>query len=337
MQYMRTWVEGLGYKRDEVLQRLTREAVRAHRNVRGSDGGAAQTQGSFAYNEGIQAQQTIQGYAQAIPGVSQAQSLLNRVSGGPGNRREGPGEGFSPPVTEGRYPRPGSPPQGGIGGAPSFPGVSSQYARPSSPPSQNMSSYGPSSGYARPSSPPSFPGTARPSSHGSAYAPAYVNSGSGGRGPSFPDTSGARSDYNLNTGAGGRGPSFPDASGPRSDYTGSGYAPAYMNTSPGGRGPSFPEASGLGSNYQPNKIPSYVPPSSSGYGPSEGYSRMGFPGADVPSGRHGPGFPDVPAYGGQDNEFRIPSPGRGNRNEQYQYGHHNQPQHRRGGTPGDRY
>ena len=312
LQYMSTWVHELGHKRDEILQRLTREAVRAHRNIRVmGDGGAPQAQGSYAYNEGLQTQQTIQGYVQAIPGVSQAQSLLNMVSGGPGGRREIPGESFSAPVTEGRYPRPGSPPQSGIGGAPSFPGVSSQFAPPSGPPPQNLSSYAPSSGYARPSSPPSFPGAARPGSHGSAYAPTYVSAASPGRG----------------------GSSFPEASRPGSNYhsnTGSGYTPGYMNTGPGGRGPSFPDASGPGSNYHSSTTSSYAPsPSSSAYAPPEGYSGMGFP--DAPSGRHGPGFPDAPGYGGQESEFRIPSPGRGNRNER-QSRQHGQP---RGGSYGD--
>ena len=315
LQYMSTWVQELGHKRDEILQRLTREAVRTHRNVRQmGDGGAPQAQGTYAYNEGLQTQQTIQGYVQGIPGVSQAQSLFNMVSGGPGGRREMPEESFTAPVTEGRYPRPGSPCRSGIGGAPSFPGVSSQFAPPSGPPPPNLSSYASSSGYARPSSPPSFPGAARPGSHVSAYSPAYVSAGPGRGGPSFPETSRPDSNYHSNTR--------------------SGYAPAYMNAGSGDRGPSIPEASGAGSDYHSSSTSPYAPsPASSAYTPLAGYSPMGFPSADVPSGRHGPGFPNAPAYGEQESEFRIPSPGRGNRNERQ----HRQPGHPHGGSYGDRW
>ncbi|KAL4066987.1 heterokaryon incompatibility protein Het-C-domain-containing protein [Scleroderma yunnanense] len=286
MQYMSTWVQELGYKRDEILQRLTREAVRTHRNIRLSgEGGTPQARGTFAYNEGVQAQQNIQGYVHSIPGVSQVQSLYNMVGGGPGGRREGPGESFSPPVTGSGYSA-GSPSQSGIGGAPTFPGVSSPYAPPSGP---NLSSYTPSSAYASPSSPLSFPGVARPESHGSAYALSYMNTGLGGRGPSFPGAH--ESTYHSNT------------------------------TSP------------------------YTPPSRSTYTSSEGYGGMSFPSADVPSGGHGPRFPDTHGYG-QGSEFRVPSPGRGNRHEfpQHQRGHQNQPhhqnqhhQHPHGGSHGDRW
>ncbi|KAF5393285.1 hypothetical protein D9757_000600 [Collybiopsis confluens] len=132
LQYMQSWVQQLGSKQHSTLSRLTKDAVR--------DGGAAQATGTYAYNQGTQAQHNIQDYAAShIPGVAQAQSMFNKFDSG--IKREGPGPSMAttrhepprhhvtgpPPVSSGEsgsfysssagspYPQPSGPPPGGAG------------------------------------------------------------------------------------------------------------------------------------------------------------------------------------------------------------------------------
>ncbi|KAJ7108550.1 heterokaryon incompatibility protein Het-C-domain-containing protein [Mycena epipterygia] len=246
MQYMHTWVNGLGAKKHSVMQRLTKEAVRNHRNVRAAgEGGVAAAEGSFAANEAHQLQHHIQGYAQQIPGVSQAQAMFGGHNHGQGREMPGnegyPGAGgqASGYYNNNNAAPPAQPSYGS--GPPSFSGQPS-YASPSGPPPSfpgaESSSYAPS--YAPPPGPPSFPGA--PGDYGAA--------------PSFP---GAPGEYGIPPPPGGGGYGFPG--GPPPQFPGA--APAF----PGGPSPGFPGADPYASPPQfPGGPGQYAPPSGPPYG-----------------------------------------------------------------------
>ena len=81
MQTLHNWFSSMRQDRQQtVLQRLTKQAVRDHKNIRlQGEGGQPEAVGSYAYNEGHAAQNALLGYAQGIPGVLEAQ--VSRVSG----------------------------------------------------------------------------------------------------------------------------------------------------------------------------------------------------------------------------------------------------------------
>ncbi|KAI6129492.1 heterokaryon incompatibility protein Het-C-domain-containing protein [Pisolithus croceorrhizus] len=277
IQYMNSWVQGLGQKREEVLGRLTKESVRAHRNTR--SGGEWSSEGSgYAYPQPRRAGPAYQpGYDQSTPVAVQAQSLLGQTER---IVRETRSESFDPRIPASEY-APDSQHVVGMGGAPSFPNAIGPYAPPPGPPFPHKSSHAP----------------------GSVYTPSPLPMG----GPSFLGVD--------NT---------PDPA-PRM----SSHAPPYMNTSSRGGEPSFSEGHGQG--------PAYYLNSSSVYASRHGHAAdVGFPSVNVPSGG-GPAFPGVThAHGGETDEFRDPSPGRGHRHEshpeRYQYGHQHQPYHHSHGS-----
>lgn len=188
IQYMNSWVQGLSQKREEVLGRLTKESVRAHRNTRSGESEGREIQGAFPHSQGVQAPQSNRGYSQSTPAVVQAQSL--GWTGG--IVRETPGESFDPRIPASEY-APGSHHVLGMGGAPPFSNAVGPFAPPSGPPFPHKSPHAPSSAYApSPSSMggPSFPGvhnTLNPGPHVSSHAPPYINTSSRGREPPFPE------------------------------------------------------------------------------------------------------------------------------------------------------
>ena len=70
MKHMYTWVNGLGEKgKKSTLERLRKEAVRDHKNIRLSgEGGIGGAEGSAGQNYGFQAQAAIQDYVQNLAG-----------------------------------------------------------------------------------------------------------------------------------------------------------------------------------------------------------------------------------------------------------------------------
>jgi len=222
LQYMRNWINSLGHKQHEILDRLTKDSVRNHRNVRpGTKENAAQ--GTAAYNYGVQAQHNVQGYFNQIPGVAQAQSAMGYMQnlGQPqGPRRDMPDPGSRPP--QGGFSPPSGPPPSmpdpGAGGF-SFPGgPTSQPAFPSPP--------GPPPGHA-----PSFPSFPNPGQGYGSPPPQFPGGGSPFAPPSGPPPSWAGQPPPP-----GGSPYAPPPVGyppPNSGPQG-GYSPNYGNPYPGG-------------------------------------------------------------------------------------------------------
>ncbi|TFL01655.1 heterokaryon incompatibility protein Het-C-domain-containing protein [Pterulicium gracile] len=235
MQYMSDWFKGLGSKQSSVLQRLEKESVRNHKNVRlAGEGGAPDAHGTFAHTQGTQFQQNIQstvsGYLNQVPGVSQAQSMFG---GGGGNKREFSGD------TPGSHQPPSGPPPASGEAASFFAGPGGSSAPPSSD----------STGYAAPSGPP-------PPQH-AGYSPSYSA-------PNYPP---AQSTYPGGPGSHGGPPSFPSPGGPSFPGHGS-PAPGMPHAqppygAPPGAPPNFP-----GAHHYPSapgfpgaqQYPHYPPP-----------------------------------------------------------------------------
>ena len=98
---IRSWLQTLGHQQSAILARLSKEAVRDHKNVRfGSEGGVPASQGASTTNAGSQMQANTSGYLQGIPGMAQAQGLYNQFGGGSGGRRSG-NESYGPGATIG--------------------------------------------------------------------------------------------------------------------------------------------------------------------------------------------------------------------------------------------
>ncbi|KAL0960132.1 hypothetical protein HGRIS_011768 [Hohenbuehelia grisea] len=278
LQCMRDWVNGLGGKQRDLIRRLGKNDVRNHQNIRlAGEGGKPEAVGSYAHNQGVQAQGAIQGYLNQIPGVSQAQQLFGQDHG---PRRDMPGGGSGPAPGSG-YPgashghgqassyyganEPGK-------SAPSFPGSGgggSSYPPPPGPP---------------PSSTPSFPGAPSDPPKHSGYAPSYASpppSFPGGPAPSFP---GSAPSF-----PGGPGPSFPDT-GPSFP----GAAPSFPGASPSSYGPP----GGYGGPPGGYGGPGGYAPGPGGYPPPQGPPPGGFPNPDANPGGYGgaPGFPGADPY-----------------------------------------
>lgn len=278
MEYMHKWVQGLGQKQRDILDRLSKDAVRNHRNVRlAGEGGAPAAEGSFAVNAAHQAQQNLHGYANQIPVVGSAVQFVSGMQNMSGHNQppgyshhghgHGPGPAQSPSGFMGNIPG-----MGKIGEAQAFlgqfgggPGRREIYepGYPGSSPSQmpGMPSQPPS--HLPPTSPPSHPGGDYPSFPGGPSAPSPYG------GLNYPGSPGAHAGY---------APSYapPEPSTSYSGY-GSSYAP------PSGPPPSFPSGPGY-----PGGGPGGMPNAQPGGG-------VGIPHARPPGP---PGFPGADPYGG---------------------------------------
>ncbi|TDL18750.1 Het-C-domain-containing protein [Rickenella mellea] len=267
MQYMRDWVGGLRHTQHTILERLSKEAVRNHRNIRlGGEGGENPATGGASYNAALNAQNKISGYVNQIPGVHQAQSIMNVFSGPPGSFRDAPG------MTGAGYAPPPGPPTGNFEPLPSS-GEAASFYQSGTP------SYGTPSGPPPPvrhDSRPPFPSEPQ-SSYGGGPPPM----------PSYPQSP------PIGTPQHGQGP--------QSGYTPS-YAPPSFPGSPGGGGPGgFPSPD---VPYSGSPHGGYAPPPGPPSFPSPGGPPPGppgqpqFPGSSpygAPPGAP-PQFPGAPGY-----------------------------------------
>ncbi|KAF8320481.1 heterokaryon incompatibility Het-C, partial [Clavulina sp. PMI_390] len=145
LQFMTDWVNGLGHKQHEIMNKLSKNSVRNHDNVRLKGDNPNPQAGTVGANLGVQAQNEIAGYLHAIPGVSQAQGIYNSATG----RRDLPEGAGGPPF-------PGPPPQSGYGGGQ---WSSAPYGSPPAPYGSPPAPYSPPPGGPPPHGPPpSFPG-----------------------------------------------------------------------------------------------------------------------------------------------------------------------------------
>ena len=186
MKHMYTWINGLGEGRKRsTLERLRKEAVRDHRNIRLSgEGGTGGAEGSIGQNYGHQAQAAVQGYVQNLTGFG-------------GGRPSGSHSSAFAPSFGG----------GGSGGFPNIPGISGQLPNlfggsgfgnregPGDAPPQ-LSPFAPSYAPTQPSyddgsyrSIPPEPGLEQPSTYAppytSPYAPDYPGPSGGTYQPSY--------------------------------------------------------------------------------------------------------------------------------------------------------
>lgn len=199
MQYMRTWLDSHGHQKETILSRLTKDAVRNHRNIRTyNDNEGTAYVGGAGHDAGINAQNKMSGYLNQIPAVQQATSMLSTLSiGGSGSeitRRETiatstvasggrfiPPSGPPPPMTGTTY----VPPYTGTGEAASYysAGTTTKIKASESAVSGHRQgySYQPQERFSPPSGPPPPPtGGSREGS--SYYAPeeTLMKEGSGG-------------------------------------------------------------------------------------------------------------------------------------------------------------
>jgi hypothetical protein len=78
---MSAWLQTLGHQQSTILARLSKQAVRDHKNVR--LGGAGASNSTPTTSAGSKP-----GFMQGIPGLGQAQGLYNQFGGGSGGRRD---------------------------------------------------------------------------------------------------------------------------------------------------------------------------------------------------------------------------------------------------------
>jgi len=77
---MSAWLQALGHQQSMILARLSKQAVRDHKNVRlGGEGASHSTSTTSAGSQS--------GFLQGIPSLAQAQGLYNQFGGEPGGRR----------------------------------------------------------------------------------------------------------------------------------------------------------------------------------------------------------------------------------------------------------
>ncbi|KAI0642699.1 heterokaryon incompatibility protein Het-C-domain-containing protein [Trametes meyenii] len=301
LEYMRRWVQEQGSRQHEILRRLTKQAVRNHENIRLSASGGSSAPSGYAHDAGVNAQHQLGGYINQVPGVSQAQSLLGKISGGgaggpPSNTPFGQATSFLNQFTGGQGGRrEGGYDSGTHGAGYSMPGAGTgagAHGVASAPPSTGeASSYYNPSGHSQPNvHPPSPPPVSHSSYPGAAT---YPNE------PSFPSASGPPPPH-------GHGHGHGHGSGPAPPEPHTGYAPSYASSPPFG----FPQADagypGAGQSSYPGQggggYPPYggPPPPGPGGPPPGPPAGFGFPSPDAPPpGPPGPyGGPPPPPGGG---------------------------------------
>lgn len=262
---MRTWVQELGKKEKSIFQRLNKQSVRNHENIRlAGEGGVSAAQGTFAESQAHEFQHTLQGYVNQTPIASQAQSFLgghSPAAAHPGRAgpHYGPTGGINPPASL-------APPLT-AGGASFHYGnekpTSHNVGFPTSP--THATPVGSSFASSAPhgSAHPSFPGSAAPAApNHPGYAPSYIS-------PAQPSNSSFASGHTH----------------PRDPSSGMGHAPSF----PGAQAPSFPafpggpNAGGGGGGYAAPPGPPPPQGPATGFPGAGGYTSQGF------------GFPDEDA------------------------------------------
>ena len=303
LQSIRDWLSK-SPNQQSVIQRLSKESVRNHRNLRvEGEGGAPASQGSYAEQEAHQLQHTVMGY---IPGAGLFSGNAKAVEGGsPGPSRPG-GYLQAGGQQHGSSPGPPGYPGGPMGGGGhqhggDRHGSTSTYTPPTAAPSHTTTF--PLSGGGPSPLPAPHSGSAHHHQHHQHQHHTGPHTQHGGYTAPFPS-----------------GNSFPDPGrgGDGFPYPGSG-----TTSFPGGDGVSYPDTSFPGASPFPGassfpdggyEAPTGPPVHHGGYIPPAGPPPHGdggyhaHPGGyQAPFGPH-PGFPDSGGYGGVTGlEFPDPS------------------------------
>ena len=276
LQSVRDWLSKSPNQRS-IIQRLTKESVRNHKNIRvEGEGGAPASQGSFAEQEAHQFQNSVMGY---IPGAGLLSGNAKAVEGG------GPGY----PGRPGGYPQTGGQQHGGFPGAPGYPGGPTGGGGHQ----HGGDRYGSTSTYAPPTAAPSH-ATTFPMSGGGAPPLPSPHSGPAHH---HPPPSGPHTQH------GGYTPSFPGGNPfPAPGQGGDEFSFPGTAPFPGGDGVSFPGAASFPDGGY--KAPPGPPPHLGGYTPPAGPPPHTDGGYHAhPGGYHAPfgappAFPESDGYGG---------------------------------------
>jgi hypothetical protein len=316
LQCVRDW---LSKSKNEysIIQRLSKESVRNHKNLRlEGEGGAPASQGSFAEQEAHQFQNSVAGY---IPGAGLFSGNAKGLEGGsPGY----PGRPGGYPQVEGQQ-------HGGFPGAPVYPGgpVGGGGHQHGGDRYESTSTYTP------PAAAPSHATTYPMSGHGgdryestSAYTPpaaapshATTYPMSGGGPPPLPSPHSGPAHHHDHSGPhtqhGGYTASFPSSNafpGPGQGGDGFSFPGSGTASFPGGKGVPYPETSFPGASSFPDGR--YPGPPGGGYeaplGPPHhgGYNPHGSDGST--GGYHAPSGPPVfPNSGGYGGTSQLEFPG----------------------------
>jgi hypothetical protein len=238
-----TWLQSLGHQQSAILARLSKQAVRDHKNVRlGSEGSV----GASAPSARSQVQANTPGYLQGTPGIAQAQGSYDQFGGGLGGRRSGiesygPGTTIGPgtgpeavPPAVPMFTRPGGVQAGNFyGDTPPF--SSQSYMSYPGRPSSDVPALPQAHPSRRPHSPGSYQGHTYgftpPTQHGFPLAPeqsSYLPPGPSFTEPGlpYPYTGGSSS------GSPYQGTSYPGQSYPGQQGTGIQRIPSPDNTNP---------------------------------------------------------------------------------------------------------
>jgi hypothetical protein len=270
---VRNWLQSLGHKQSTVLARLSKQAVREHQNVRLGGEGSAPVNHSHG-NAGIPGQGNVSNLLHGVPGMAQAQGLLNQFSGGAGAGRDGFG------ATMGTVPVPAT-------GPPLVP-VSS---RPGVGPAASLTPFA-SQSYP---SPPAYPGPPLGSPtvpQSSSPRPARASSPYHGHGHGYPSATPPQPGF---PGVPDQPPYMPSTAG----FPDPGSQPPYMGGPPRQEPPYSPGSSFPGQSLYPGQQGAGyggMPDSGGTYSPSYGQPPnppSSFPGTAPSFPQSGPGFPDA--------------------------------------------
>lgn len=271
---MSAWLQALTHQQSTVLARLSKQAVRDHKNVRlGGEGASHSTSTTSAGSQ--------PGFLQGIPSLAQAQGLYNQFGGGSGGRRGAnePSGSYGPEGTIGSGTGPGA-------GSPAVP----VYARPGG---QADNFYGDARPFLSQPYTSSYPGG--PSSDVPPHSPGsqpYTSSYPGGPSSDAPPHSpgshhGHRPTYGFPppTQPGFAPPEQSSYLPPSSSYTEPGIPSPYTGRPPNTSGSHYPGSSYPGMSYpgqqgtgnlgmpDPGNIsPSYSSPQSNFPGTGPGFS-----------------------------------------------------------------
>jgi hypothetical protein len=261
MQCVRDWLARVP-NQQSVIQRLNKESVKNHRNIRqAGEGGPPSAQGTFAEEEAHQLQHSLTGL---VPGVGMY----------PGNVFTGneKGSGLS----------------GGVGypGAPGGYSQAGQHGAPPPPPHHQLGSTQPHAYNHAHAGPPQL----EHGGYASSYAPSYSNPATASpsfpsSGPSFPGAGQGGDGFSLLGSDAppfpGGPPSFPGSGHQGHHGGGGGYAPGPSHGEGYGRFPSSPGGFGGGAS-------SFGFPGADTYPPGSS-ALPEFPGSDNPSYPYGGG------------------------------------------------